>query len=71
MTSLTLSVTGMHCDHCPKKVEKALRDVDGVYGASVDRHAGTADVDFDELSTSADALIAAVQSAGYDAAVAG
>lgn len=70
MASMTLTVTGMTCGHCRAKVEKALQGVNGVYAATVDLPGGSAEVDFDEKSVNADALIAAVTRAGYRAAVA-
>jgi copper chaperone CopZ len=60
----------MTCDHCRGRVEGALRDVAGVYGAYVDVDDGSAEVDFDGERATADALVAAVKSAGYDASVA-
>lgn len=70
MASMTLTVTGMTCGHCRAKVEQALQGVNGVYAATVDLPGGSAEVDFDEKSVNADALIAAVTRAGYRAAVA-
>jgi copper chaperone CopZ len=69
MTSLTLSISGMHCDHCVTKVKNALEGVDGVFGASVDRGAATAEVDLDPARASADDLVAAVEQVGYGATV--
>lgn len=69
MAAIQLTITGMTCDHCRKRVEEALKGVSGVYGVFVDLNAGTAEVDCDNSSTT-DALIAAVKSAGYDAAAA-
>lgn len=68
MLSTTLSVSGMTCGHCQAKVEKALRGVDGVYGAEVDLPTGTAQVEAGDGVTS-DMLIAAVAHAGYRARV--
>jgi copper chaperone CopZ len=64
-----LSVSGMTCGHCRDKVERALRGVTGVYGTDVDLPAGTAQVEAGEGVTN-EMLIAAVQRAGYRAAVA-
>lgn len=69
MASVTLNVTGMHCQHCPMKVEKALKDVQGVYGVSVDLSSGSAEVDFDDRRTTVEALTEAVEAVGYGAAV--
>jgi len=67
--STTLSVAGMTCGHCREKVERALRGVNGVYGAEVDLPAGTAQVEAGDGVTN-DMLIEAVRRAGYRAAVA-
>jgi len=68
MASVHLTVTGMTCGHCQKKVQGALEGVDGVYSAYVDLAGGSADVDFDESRTDAAALVAAVEAVGYGAA---
>lgn len=69
MASTTLSVSGMTCGHCQQKVERALKGVEGVYGAEVDRVAGTAQVEAGDGVT-AEMLVAAVERAGYGASVA-
>ncbi|WP_336037959.1 heavy-metal-associated domain-containing protein [Halobacterium yunchengense] len=63
----TLTVRGMSCGGCESTVEDALRGVDGVTGASADRETDTATVEGD---ADPGALVAAVEDAGYDAAVA-
>ena len=69
MASIKLSVSGMTCDHCVAKVEKALQDVDGVWGVVVELDGGTAEVDFDDAKAGPDALTEAVKAAGYEATV--
>ena len=69
MASIKLSVSGMTCDHCVAKVEKALQDVDGVGGVVVELDGGTAEVDFDDAKAGPDALTEAVKAAGYEATV--
>ena len=65
--TLTLSVKGMHCPKCVAKVKDALEAVDGVVKAEVELEPGSAVV-----TGAADpaALIAAVESAGFSAAIA-
>ncbi len=63
--SIRLSVSGMSCAGCVGTVEDALRAVPGVTTASVNFAEHTAQV---AGSMSADALVAAVRKAGYDAA---
>ena len=67
MASAHLSVTGMTCGHCQKKVENALNGVDGVFGVFVNREAGSAEVEFDDSRTDVAVLVAAVAAVGYGA----
>jgi copper chaperone CopZ len=69
MASLHLQISGMSCSHCQAKVQHALQGVEGVYAASVDLTAGSADVDTSD-AVSTDQLVAAVTRAGYRASVA-
>ncbi|WP_227133758.1 heavy-metal-associated domain-containing protein [Halorubellus salinus] len=59
-----LTVTGMSCGHCEESVEDALAEVEGVTDASADNETDTVTVDGD---ADVDALVAAVEDAGYDA----
>ena len=60
-----LQITGMTCGHCTAAVKKALEKVSGVASADVDLAAGRATV---SGTAPLDALIAAVQDEGYQAA---
>ena len=62
--STTLTVEGMTCGHCEQSVEEALESVDGVRDASADRDSERATVEGD---ADVDALVAAVEDAGYEA----
>jgi copper chaperone CopZ len=62
--TLELTVEGMSCGHCEETVAEALSDVDGVENVAVDREADAATVEGD---ADTDALVAAVEDAGYDA----
>jgi len=64
---LVLEVRGMTCQHCAAHVERALLTVDRVEGARVDLESGRVSVRGSELDPPA--LVAAVKSAGYRAAV--
>lgn len=61
----TLRVSGMTCNGCRKHVDAALRGVTGVTAVEVDLPTGQAKVVHDEVST--EALVAAVEQAGYQA----
>lgn len=63
----TLRITGMTCNGCVRHVDRALRDVPGVTAVEVSLPEQRAKVVHEE-SASLGALIAAVESAGYEAA---
>ena len=63
----TLNVTGMHCPKCVAKVKDALEAVDGVVKAEVELEPGSAVV---TGAAAPEALVAAVEGAGFSAAVA-
>ena len=60
----TITVEGMSCEHCEQTVEEALAGVEGVESVGVDRERASATVEGD---ADEDALVAAVDDAGYDA----
>lgn len=65
-TETLLKVDGMTCRSCVNHVGEALREVAGVAEVDVRLRAGQVLVAHDP-GTSVDALIAALQAAGYDA----
>jgi copper chaperone len=71
MASVRLKVSGMTCEHCVAKVEKALTGTAGVWSAFVDLDGGTAEVDFDDGKVQAEGLAQAVTAVGYAATVDG
>lgn len=60
-----LKIDGMTCGHCVAAVKKALEKVPGVTAAQVELASGRARV---EGEPALDALLAAVQDEGYQAA---
>lgn len=62
----TLNIDGMSCEHCVSHVQTALQNVDGVQTAEVSLEGGTARLELSE-DVATDALVQAVQEAGYDA----
>jgi len=69
MPRTSLKIDGMHCASCVASVEKALRSVEGVEGASVNLTTGRADVEGRGLVDAA--LIDAVKRSGFDASAMG
>ncbi len=64
---LDVPVKGMHCASCVAKVERAIASVSGVASASVNLAAERGTVVFDPGVVALDAIIQAVQAAGYEA----
>jgi len=67
--SVELSVGGMTCASCSRRVEKSLEKIEGVR-ASVNYATGVAFADVDPVVTNED-LIAAIEKTGYTASVSG
>ena len=66
-----LAISGMTCATCALRVEKALRAVPGVLGASVNLATERATVETAGAAASQAALLEAVRRAGYDAQLTG
>jgi copper chaperone len=66
MTTMTISVPEIHCDHCKHSIEGALAPLPGVAGARVDVDARAVTVEVDETLTDRGRLVAAIEDQGYD-----
>ena len=66
MTTMTISVPEIHCDHCKTSIEGALASIGGVEGATVDIPARTVTVNYDEASVGRGELIEAIEQQGYE-----
>jgi copper chaperone len=66
MTTMTISVPEIHCDHCKHSIEGALAPLPGVASAWVDVEARTVTVELDESLTDRGRLVAAIEDQGYD-----
>lgn len=60
-----IGIAGMICDNCVRKVETALRGVNGVKDVHVDRQAALATVTFDTTKTDLPELHDALIRSGY------
>ena len=65
---VVLPITGMTCASCANRIERNLNELDGV-SASVNYATEKATVDFDPAAVDPHALVAAVEAAGYQAAL--
>ncbi|UCD35520.1 MAG: heavy-metal-associated domain-containing protein [Nitrospiraceae bacterium] len=63
MAEVTLKIEGMSCQHCVMSVKKAVDAVDGVTSSEV--AVGSATIVFNDEKASRDAIVRAVQKAGY------
>jgi copper chaperone len=66
--TLTLSIEGMHCGACVRRVTNALQAVPGVALGSVE--VGSAKLEFDPEEAAAQEIAAAVNRIGFTATVA-
>jgi copper chaperone len=66
MTTMTISVPEIHCDHCKHSIEGALAPLPGVASARVDVNTRTVTVEVDEMLTDRGRLVAAIEGQGYD-----
>ena len=65
-TTLTLSVPGMTCGHCEAAVKQEVGALDGVRSVDVDLDSKDVTVSGDALDR--DAIVAAIDEAGFDVA---
>jgi copper chaperone len=66
VTTMTISVPEIHCDHCKHSIEGALVPLPGVRSARVDIDARTVTVEVDAAHADRGQLIAAIEDQGYD-----
>lgn len=63
----TLATSGLHCSSCSMLVDMTVGELEGVESVKTDHATGKTVVVFDDSVTSVDAVIAAIQSVGYEA----
>ncbi len=63
---IKLEISGLSCNHCKMKIEKALKTVAGVENVRVNLDSGEAEVDFDAAKISEAELKAVIVDAGYE-----
>jgi copper ion binding protein len=65
----TLSVEGMHCNHCKARVENAIKAVKGVKAVTVSLDTASAEIVYAEGKTTPEAVAEAVTKIGFNAKV--
>jgi len=68
MENTVIKIGGMSCQGCVKNIGGVLGGLAGVGSAEVSLEAGEATVAFDPLVVSRQALLDAIEDAGFDAA---
>lgn len=63
--TLALSVTGMHCASCGLLIDDAVEELAGVEASSTDARRGRTVVRFDPSAVAPEAIVAAIEGAGY------
>ena len=66
MSETTLSIPGIHCEHCQSSIEGALGELEGVRSARVSVPERTVDVDYDESVVDIEAIKDTILEQGYD-----
>lgn len=67
--TLQLTLTGMHCGACVRRVTTTLQSLPGVQVQSVE--VGSAQITFNPNETTAPEILAAVNSIGFSASIKG
>jgi copper chaperone CopZ len=66
MSEVTYSVPEMHCSACEGSICRSLEKLAGISGTAVDLDGKRVTVAFDPGQTSADAIRAQIEKAGFD-----
>lgn len=66
-----INIDGMTCGGCVKSVDSALTQLNGVQSVEVDLEGNKAVVTYDSSAVAVDAIVEAIEEAGFDAAIAG
>ena len=65
-----INVEGMTCGGCVKSVDSAVSQLPGVQSVDVDLEGNKASVTYDASTVTVEAIVEAIEDAGFDASVA-
>ena len=68
---VTIKISGMSCNHCTQRVEKALQQVSGVNTARVELSEEKAYIDYDPSVINAETLLQVIKDSGYEGVLSG
>lgn len=66
MTTLHLSILDMTCGGCTASVQKAVQALDGITSISIDLPSRQAVIGYDEAQIDQDAILQAIDDAGFE-----
>lgn len=66
MTTISLTVRGMSCNHCVNSIEGAVGKISGVESVKVDLGSNQVTVSYDEATVSVELLKETIEDQGYD-----
>ena len=64
---LNLSIGGMNCGACVRRISKALDELDGIDAVEINLASKSAHIQFNSVETDSAAIITAIVEAGYQA----
>lgn len=67
MKNITINIDGMTCNGCVNAVSNALNAITGIGEITVSLADSNAVIEYDENHTNSEALIQAIEDAGFDA----
>jgi copper chaperone len=68
MTTTTLSVPDISCDHCKSSIEGAVAELDGIASVEVSIDDRTVAVTFDDATIAMPSIVEAIKGQGYEVA---
>ncbi len=69
MSTLNMSIEGMHCGGCATGIQMVTEQIDGVSSVFVDLEGKKGTWEIDETKVNADKIIAEISTLGYKATV--
>ena len=69
--NVTINISGMSCNHCTQRVEKALQQASGVNTARVELSEEKAYLEYDPTVINAETLLQIIKDSGYGGVLSG
>ncbi len=69
--NVIIKISGMSCNHCSQRVEKALQQASGVNTARVDLSAEKAYLEYDPSEVNEETLLQVIKDSGYEGILSG